>query len=108
MSNLYFSVERNIQIIQKLLKEHGIKKIIASPGATDMSIVNSLANDSWFEMYSEVDERGAAYLACGMASESGKPKNRLPLPCRETCMQARAIPLPQDMPETVSSAADTN
>ena len=73
MSNLYFSVERNVQIIQKLLKEHGIKKIIASPGATDMSIVNSLANDSWFEMYSEVDERGAAYLACGMASESSEP-----------------------------------
>ena len=56
-----------------MMERHGIKKIIASPGATDMSIVNSLANDSWFEMYSEVDERGAAYLACGMASESGEP-----------------------------------
>ena len=28
--------------------------------------------DSWFEMYSSVDERSAAYMACGMAAESGE------------------------------------
>lgn len=32
-----------------------------------------MQNDSYFEMYSSVDERSAAYLACGLAAESGEP-----------------------------------
>ena len=69
----YCSTERTIQIIISLLKANGIKKIIASPGATDVTLNASLQHDPWFEMYSEVDERGAAYMACGMAAESGEP-----------------------------------
>lgn len=69
----YYSVERNIQILIYLLKAHGIKKIIASPGTTNFSFIGSLQHDSWFEIYSSVDERSAAYIACGMASESGEP-----------------------------------
>ena len=69
----YYSDERNIQILISLLKQSGIKKIIASPGATNVSFVGSLQNDSYFEMYSCVDERSAAYMACGMAAESGEP-----------------------------------
>ena len=68
-----YSSEKNIQILIALLKAHGVKKIIASPGTTNMSLVGSLQNDSWFEMYSSVDERSAAYIACGMAAESGEP-----------------------------------
>jgi 2-succinyl-5-enolpyruvyl-6-hydroxy-3-cyclohexene-1-carboxylate synthase len=33
----------------------------------------SLQQDPWFECYSSVDERSAAYIACGMAAESGEP-----------------------------------
>lgn len=69
----YYSDERNIQILISLLKQSGIKKIIASPGATNVSFVGSLQNDPYFEMYSCVDERSAAYMACGMAAESGEP-----------------------------------
>lgn len=68
-----YCTEKNIQILIALLKAHGIRKIIASPGATNSSLVGSLQNDSWFEMYSSVDERSAAYIACGMAAESGEP-----------------------------------
>lgn len=71
--NNYCSIERNIQILIEVLKANGIHKVIASPGATDVSIVLSMQHDSWFKMYSEVDERGAAYMACGMAAESGEP-----------------------------------
>lgn len=71
--NKYFTSERNIQIVLKLLKEHGIKRVIASPGATDVSLVASMQHDSYFEMHSCVDERSAAYMACGMAAESGDP-----------------------------------
>lgn len=65
--------EKSIQILVALLKAHNIKKVVASPGATNMSLVGSLQNDPWFEMYSAVDERGAAYMACGIAAESGEP-----------------------------------
>lgn len=69
----YNTSERNIQIVLHLLKAHGIKKVIASPGATDVSIVASMQHDPYFEMYSCIDERSAAYMACGMAAESGEP-----------------------------------
>jgi len=69
----YYSSERSIQILISLLKQHGIKKVIASPGATNLSFVASMQQDSWFEIYSSVDERSAAYIACGMAAESGEP-----------------------------------
>ena len=69
----YYSNERNVQILIALLKEHGIKRVIASPGSTNVTFVGSLQQDPWFEMYSCVDERSAAYMACGMAAESGEP-----------------------------------
>ena len=68
-----YSSEKNIQILIALLKAHNIMKVVASPGATNMSLVASLQNDPWFEMYSSVDERSAAYMACGIAAESGEP-----------------------------------
>lgn len=68
----HYTSERNVQIVLDLLKANGIKKIIASPGATNESIVASMQYDSYFEMYSCVDERSAAYMACGMAAESGE------------------------------------
>lgn len=68
-----YSNEKNILIIISLLKAYGIKKIIASPGATNLSFVASVQQDSFFEIYSAVDERSAAYMACGLAAESGEP-----------------------------------
>lgn len=68
----HYASERNVQIVLGLLKANGIKKIIASPGATNESIVASMQYDPYFEMYSCVDERSAAYMACGMAAESGE------------------------------------
>lgn len=69
----YYSKDANICLVLDLLKAHGIKKVIASPGATNTSIVISMQADGWFEMYSSVDERSAAYMACGLAEESGEP-----------------------------------
>lgn len=69
----YYTSERNAQIVIALLKAHGIKKIIASPGATNVCLVSSMQHDPYFEMYSSVDERSAAYIACGLAAESGEP-----------------------------------
>ena len=68
-----YTAEKNVQILISLLKAHSIKKIVVSPGATNVTFVGSLQNDSYFELYSSVDERSAAYIACGLAEESGEP-----------------------------------
>lgn len=72
MDNI-MTTERNIQILIALLKEHNIKKVIASPGTTNMAFVWSMQNDPWFEIYSAVDERSAAYMAVGLSEEAGEP-----------------------------------
>lgn len=73
MKEKYYSSERSVLLLVSLLKQHGIKKCILSPGTTNLTFVASLQCDSWFELYSSVDERSAAYMACGLAAESGEP-----------------------------------
>ncbi len=68
-----YSSERNVQMLVYLLKQHHIRKVIASPGTTNVNFVASVQRDSYFQVYSCVDERSAAYMACGMAAESGEP-----------------------------------
>lgn len=70
---LYYTNEKNCQVVISLLKSHNIKKIIISPGATNITFVASVQQDSFFEIYSSVDERSAAYLACGLAEETNEP-----------------------------------
>lgn len=72
-NNLHYTNERNVQIVIALLKAHGIHRVIVSPGTTNMTFVVSIENDPWFQIWSSVDERSAAYLACGMAAETGEP-----------------------------------
>lgn len=72
MDKLYTD-ERNVQILLYLMKQYGIKRVIASPGATNVNVVSSMQQDPYFEMYSCVDERSAAYMAVGMAEETGEP-----------------------------------
>lgn len=69
----FYTNERNVQIVIALLKAHGIHRVIASPGTTNMTFVVSIENDPWFHIWSSVDERSASYLACGMAAETGEP-----------------------------------
>lgn len=72
MKNSYYTVERNAQIVIALLKAKGIKKVVASPGTTNIAIVGSMMHDPYFEMYSAPDERSAAYIACGLSAESNE------------------------------------
>lgn len=68
-----YTSERNFQILISLMRAHGVRKVICDPGTTNIPLVASLQSDSFFELYSSVDERSAAYMACGMAAESGEP-----------------------------------
>lgn len=69
----FYSSEKNVQMLIALMKEYGIRKVVVSPGATNVCFVGSIQQDSYFELYSSVDERSAAYIACGLASETGEP-----------------------------------
>lgn len=69
----YFTAEKHTQLLVALLKFHKIKKFVVSPGTTNLCLVGTLQADPYFELYSSVDERSAAYMACGLARESGEP-----------------------------------
>lgn len=71
--NHYYTDEINTLVLISLLKAHGIKKVIASPGTTNISFVGSIQFDPYFEIYSAVDERAAAFMACGLAEEANEP-----------------------------------
>jgi 2-succinyl-5-enolpyruvyl-6-hydroxy-3-cyclohexene-1-carboxylate synthase len=68
-----YSNDRATQIIVSLLKQHKIRKVVASPGTTNFALVATLQQDNYFEIVSSVDERSAAYIACGMSATSGEP-----------------------------------
>ena len=68
-----YSQKCNTNILVALLKHHNIRRVIASPGSTNISFVRAVQNDPFFKVYSSVDERSAAYMACGMAAQSGEP-----------------------------------
>lgn len=69
----YYSDEGNIQILIALLKAHNIRYVVASPGNTNLTLVASLQYDPFFKIISSIDERSAAYIACGIAEEIGEP-----------------------------------
>ena len=87
--NTYYSNDKTTQILLSLLKAHGIRKVIVSPGTTNISLVGSMQYDSFFELYSSVDERSAAYIACGLAYESGEP---VVLSCTEATASRNYLP----------------
>lgn len=68
-----YTAERNIEILISLLKAHKVRKVIASPGSTNITFIASIQQDSYFEIYSAPDERSAAYIACGLAAEAKEP-----------------------------------
>ncbi len=68
-----YADEQNALMIAALLKAHGIRRVVTSPGSTNTCLNVCLQHDGSFEMYSCIDERSAAYIACGLAAETGEP-----------------------------------
>ena len=69
----HYTDEKNALILISLMKAHNIRRIVVSPGSTNICFVASVQQDEYFELYSSVDERSAAYMACGIAAESKEP-----------------------------------
>ena len=78
----YTKVE-NVKMLLVLLKKHGIKHIVTSPGGTNIPIVQGLQEDSDFHCYSVIDERSAMYFAIGLQMQLGEP-------VATTCTSAQA------------------
>ncbi len=70
---MLYTTDKNAHIVLSLLKQYGVKKIVVSPGTTNAPVAMTVQNDPWFEVYSVVDERSAAYFATGLSFESGEP-----------------------------------
>ena len=65
----YYTGEKNHQILISLLKQHNIKNVVASPGTANTCLIGSIQDDPFFNIISSVDERSAAYIACGLSRE---------------------------------------
>ncbi len=68
-----YTDDRNAQVVLALLKKYNVRKIVVSPGTTNVPIARGVQHDPFFEVYSMVDERGAAYFAGGLAFATGEP-----------------------------------
>lgn len=69
----HYSAEKNVQYLVGLMKAHEIKNIVISPGTTNFTFVGSVQQDPYFNLISCVDERSAAYMACGIAAATKEP-----------------------------------
>lgn len=61
------------QTVVQLCKAKHIKHIIISPGSRNAPLTIGFTNDPYFECYSIVDERCAAFFALGIAQQLDKP-----------------------------------
>lgn len=69
---MYSDNKMVLQLIS-LLKQNNIRRIVISPGSRHFAFVHSLEADSYFKLYSVVDERSAAFFALGLIQQCGEP-----------------------------------
>ena len=68
-----FSSKRSVQLIAHYLKEYDIQNVIVSPGSRNAPLAIHFAELDFFNCYSIVDERSAAFVGLGMAKSLKKP-----------------------------------
>ena len=56
-----------------LLKAHGVRDIVISPGSRHYAFTRTFENDKDFRLHSVVDERSAAFFALGLIQATGEP-----------------------------------
>ncbi|WP_430468023.1 2-succinyl-5-enolpyruvyl-6-hydroxy-3-cyclohexene-1-carboxylate synthase [Winogradskyella ouciana] len=61
------------QTVVTLCKTHNIKHIVISPGSRNAPLTIGFTHDDFFECYSIVDERCAAFFALGIAQQLQEP-----------------------------------
>ncbi len=67
------STKHSAQVVAKKLQEYDIQDIIISPGSRNAPLIIEFTNNYFFNNYSIIDERSAAFFALGMAQQKQKP-----------------------------------
>ena len=67
------SSKKVVSELMGALKGASIADVIITPGSRNAPFSISLANDSFFQLHSIVDERSAAFFALGLSQQSMKP-----------------------------------
>lgn len=57
-----YTREKNTQLLISLLKQHGVRYVVASPGNTNTAFIGSIQGDQYFTIFSAVDEIGRAHV----------------------------------------------
>lgn len=63
----------SVSIIIDYLKHYGIRKFVLSPEMRNIPFVTTIEVDPFFECFSVVDERNAAFFALGLSQQAGEP-----------------------------------
>ena len=67
-----YSDKNIVNLLTSLLIAKGIKKAVVCPGSRNIPIISNLRTVKEIECISVIDERSAAYMACGLSAESGR------------------------------------
>jgi len=67
------SSKKVVSELMGALKSASIADVIITPGSRNAPFSISLANDSFFQLHSIVDERSAAFFALGLSQQTKKP-----------------------------------
>ncbi len=68
---MHSAIDSARQLVQAL-KAYGIRRVVISPGSRNAPLVIELNAEPFFELFSVVDERSAAFFALGMSKTSGE------------------------------------
>jgi len=71
--NMLDSDKECCTILANLLIAKGVKRIVLSPGSRNAPLIVSFARRKEFEKFVVLDERSAAFMAMGIAQQSGEP-----------------------------------
>ncbi len=73
VARMKVSSKKVVSNILAALKSSGITDIVLTPGSRNAPFSISIANVSFFNVFSIVDERSAAFFAMGLSQQSKKP-----------------------------------
>ena len=62
-----------VQVLINLLKDHGIKHVVFSPGSRNAPLVLGFNSEKFFTKHIVVDERSAGFVALGIAQQKEEP-----------------------------------
>lgn len=68
-----FSTKKNVLQTVALLKAHGVKHIVVSPGSRNAPLMQTFSQEPFFQCHVIVDERNAAFYALGIIQNIKEP-----------------------------------